>query len=137
MLSLPNVICACAAGAMKSAPTASAIAFLFIFPPPVNVPLWRTVILSTEQSRQTLRATRRVCQVSSAAPRQEDGFVQAHPVSRLVEDLRRIDDFQRAAGQGTVEPAAGRHEAASLQDPLAIPADHEIVIEQRCVRVRR
>src|SRR5438034_10142352 len=34
MVSLPNTIWACAAGAMKSAPTATATAFLFIFPPP-------------------------------------------------------------------------------------------------------
>src|SRR5712692_3863055 len=34
MVSLPKTIWACAAGAMKSAPTATATAFLFIFPPP-------------------------------------------------------------------------------------------------------
>src|SRR5213592_3222282 len=34
MVSLPNTIWACTAGAMNSAPTATATAFLFIFPPP-------------------------------------------------------------------------------------------------------
>src|SRR5882762_1157804 len=45
MVSLPNTIWACAAGAMKSAPTATATAFLFIFPPPGRRSLMRNIDL--------------------------------------------------------------------------------------------
>src|SRR6266480_7307327 len=45
MVSLPKTIWACAAGAMKSVPTATATAFLFIFPPPRRRSLMRNVDL--------------------------------------------------------------------------------------------
>src|SRR3989442_5526417 len=61
MVSLPNTIWACAAGAMNSAPTATATAFLFIFPPPRRRSLMRNVDLEhgTAGEQATSDASRR------------------------------------------------------------------------------
>src|SRR5437879_13790353 len=57
MVSLPNTIWACAAGAMNSAPTATATAFLFIFPPPRRRSLMRNIDLEHGTTLRKLQAT--------------------------------------------------------------------------------
>src|SRR5437879_4891702 len=64
MVSLPNTIWACAAGAMKSAPTATATAFLFIFPPPGRG--------SSMRNRDLEHGTAAEEATSDASPRQVD-----------------------------------------------------------------
>src|SRR2546425_12039012 len=61
MVSLPKTIWACAAGAMKSAPTATATAFLFIFPPPGRCSSMRNLDLEhgTAGAEATSDASRR------------------------------------------------------------------------------
>src|SRR5438094_9682982 len=82
----------------------------------------------------------RICNetaATSAPLGKEDRLIEAGPLFRLVEHQRRIDHAQRLAGEGTLHRPARREEAALLEDALALLADHEVVIEQRRVRVRR
>jgi hypothetical protein len=62
---------------------------------------------------------------------------QASPALALVEHFHRIDELERQAVQRGLDSAAGRHELPLGEDALAFLADHEIVVEQGGMRMRR
>src|SRR5947208_9605239 len=115
MVSLPNTIWDCAAGAMNSAPTATATAFLFIFPPPRRRSLMRNVDLEhgTAGEQATSDASRR--QVHARFTRWRSAAICGNATlpSVLIEleaaRLERAADFPRDIGLWQRTSARGGH----------------------------
>src|SRR5437764_6694310 len=76
---------------------------------------------------------------TTLAPRaEESGLVKTSPFLRLVEDERRIDDAQPLGTERRgLQVAARGHETAFDEQALRLLADHEVVVEERGMRMRR
>src|SRR5438874_5769334 len=128
---------------MNSPPTATASAVFRIFPPPRRSSAIRnrdresgTVAGQATDLSRGCQARRRV-RATLAPRRLEYRFVKPRPLLALVEQQRRIDDAQRRGAEGWLQLAPGGHEAALGEDALPRLADHEVVVEERGVRMRR
>src|SRR6266571_8483071 len=73
---------------------------------------------------------------ASYAPLYDDLVVEFRPALALIDEEHRVDDFQRAPIERGVDLPARRNGLAVGQNPLAVVADHEFVVEQGRVRVR-
>src|SRR5262245_12315275 len=72
----------------------------------------------------------------SARRRDDRLLVEVLPLLRLVEHLGRVDELQRALGEGRLDLLARRHEIAAGEQRLRL-SDQEIVEQHRGVRMRR
>src|SRR5213079_2913659 len=119
MVSLPKTIWACAAGAMKSAPTATATAFLFIFPPPGRRSSMRNRDLehgtatgdaTSDASRRQVHA--RFFSASRHRPVRQscgDATLPAVLIELEAARLERAADLSRYLGLGQGNAARGGH----------------------------
>src|SRR5918912_1434848 len=81
--------------------------------------------------------TRRAHATLSASRREEDRLVEPRPLLGLVEHQGRIDNEERlAAERRRLQLAPCRHEAALAEDALRLDAQHEVIVEERGMRMR-